>query len=46
MTAPGTTVKLLIMRDVKQREISVKIGELSQINAQIGASDISDMRGL
>jgi serine protease Do len=46
MIAPGTNVKLLIMRDGKQQEISVEIGELSEIRAQIGASDISGKLGL
>jgi serine protease Do len=46
MMAPGTNVKLLIMRDAKQKEINVEIGELSEIRVQIGASDISRKLGL
>jgi serine protease Do len=46
MTAPGTDVKLLILRDGKQQEITVEIGELSEMRAQIGTSDISGKLGL
>lgn len=46
MTAPGTNVRLLIMRDGKQQEITVEIGELSEMRAQLGTSDISGKLGL
>jgi serine protease Do len=46
MTSPGTDVKLLIMRDGKQQEITVKIGELSKVRAQTGISDITKKLGL
>jgi serine protease Do len=46
MTAPGTNVELLIMRDGKKQEITVKIGELSEVRAQMSTSDITKKLGL
>ena len=47
MTAPGTNVDLFIMRDGKEKEINVKIGELNEVRAQmIGTSDITQNLGL
>ncbi len=43
---PGTKVKLLVMRDGKEQEITVKVGELSGTTARMEPSDISKKLGL
>jgi serine protease Do len=47
MTAPGTNVELLIMRDGNTKKINVKIGELNEVRTQMmGTSDIVHNLGL
>ena len=46
MMAPGTNVQLLILREGKEQQVSVEIGELSEMTAQAGTSDISGKLGL